>query len=244
MKRYRQALRQALGSPGFPAAALAMAAALSAACLEALLPLLHSGTVPVRTDYLLGILRAAASSETVCLCLPVAAALPFAASYYDELHSGFVKAALPRAGYRRYIAGKAAACFASGVLAPAAGIVGFGALVGIALAGRLTWEAGVLREVAALLGQSVPVCLSGGLWALVGLTASAWTDSKHMAYAAPFVLFYVLVILSERCWKKAVFLNPKGWMAPGGGNMLLLGVLSALTAAAFCRCAGRRLRNL
>lgn len=39
---------------------------------------------------------------------------------------------------------------------------------------------------------------SGAFWSCVGLTFATLTSSKYMAYASPFVLYYVLIILYER----------------------------------------------
>ena len=87
---------------------------------------------------------------------------------------------------------------------------------------------------------------AGAFWSLVGMTAAALTNSKHMAYATPFIFFYVLVILSERHFKGIPFLNPKVWMDPAveiWGIGLLL-ILSVSVSLAFIYSAGRRLRNL
>ena len=43
---------------------------------------------------------------------------------------------------------------------------------------------------------------SGAFWSLTGMTFAALTNSKYMAYASPFVLFYLLIILYERYFDK------------------------------------------
>ena len=87
---------------------------------------------------------------------------------------------------------------------------------------------------------------TGAFWSLIGMTAAALANSKHMAYATPFIFFYVLVILSERYFKGIPFLNPKIWMDPAteiwGIGILL--ILSVSVSLAFLYSAGRRLRNL
>ena len=56
-----------------------------------------------------------------------------------------------------------------------------------------------------------------------------------MAYAAPFVIYYVLVFLSERYFHGIYVINPKEWLAPkefwiGGdwGIILLLILLNII----------------
>lgn len=246
MKVSRENLRQAVWGTGFLCAVLGTVIALCSASFEMLLMALRAGNAEMPSGFFFQLLRGAVSSETMCFALPIAAALPFTASCYEDLHSGFIIAYLPRAGCRDYITGKLIACFASGGLAPVAGIVCFVLLTLMVFAPRVTWGEGFSREMGALLWASIPLFFSGAFWSLVGMTASALTSSKHMAYAAPFILFYVLVILSERYFKKIVLLNPKEWMRPAAGirGIALLVILSGITALVFRRYTGRRLRNL
>lgn len=79
----------------------------------------------MEAGFLLLFLQEALSSDTMALVLPIVAALPFTASYFDDLHSGFIKAYLPRCGSRNYIAGKLTACALAGGLACVVGVIGF-----------------------------------------------------------------------------------------------------------------------
>ena len=60
------------------------------------------------------------------------------------------------------------------------------------------------------------------------------TLSKYMAYGAPFVIYYVLVILSERYFHSIYVINPEEWLAPqnywvgGDWGIMLLIVLFSL----------------
>ncbi len=249
MKTLRTNLSLALGGTGFFLAVLGMVLALVCANLALLLSGFRAGGGPVEAGFLFLLLREALSSDTVALVLPIAAALPFTASCFDDLHSGIIRAYLPRAGYGGYIAGKLTACALSGGLACVAGVLGFFALCVLAFAPRVT-ALGLLTAFSSEIGWTVKSCgllfFAGAFWSLVGMTAAAVTRSRHMAYAAPFILFYVLVILSERYFKDAAFLNPKAWMHPAAGirGMGLTLALSVPVSLAFADWAGRRLRNL
>ncbi len=246
MKVLRTNLRQALCAAGFPLAVLGTVLALFSACLETLISLLRTGLAPRENGLFLSVLRQALSSDAMQLALPIMAALPFTASYYDDLHSGFLKACLPRTGCPNYIAGKLAACFISGGMVPVTGILCFGILAGLILLPGVTDPAVSLGEIRWILKSCVLLFFAGAFWSLVGMTAAALTDSRHMACAAPFIFFYVLVILSERYFKGIAFLNPKAWMDPAAGirGIGLLLILSVSVSLAFTHSAGRRLRNL
>ena len=72
-----------------------------------------------------------------------------------------------------------------------------------------------------------------------------------MAYASPFVLFYVLIILYERYFDKLFVLYPREWLNPSSkwmfgkiGVAVLLIEFSVLMALAFAYAAKRRLERI
>jgi len=92
---------------------------------------------------------------------------------------------------------------------------------------------------------------SGALWSLVGLTLATLTNSKYMAYASPFVLFYLLTILYERYFDRLFVLYPREWLNPSSrwmfgrvGVAVLLIEFSVLMALAFAFAAKRRLERI
>lgn len=249
MKVLRTNLRQSLSGTGFILAALGTVLALVSANFEMLLLVFRAGGGPMEAGFLLLFLQEALSSETMALVLPIVAALPFTTSYFDDLHSGFIKAYLPRCGYRNYIAGKLTACALSGGLACVVGVIGFFALSALVFLPKISYL-GSLTALSSEIGWILKSCMllffTGAFWSLIGMTAAALTNSKHMAYATPFIFFYVLVILRERYFKGIPFLNPKVWMDPATeiwGIALLL-IMSVSVSLAFVYSAGRRLRNL
>ena len=56
------------------------------------------------------LIMGALSSEAMALALPILAALPYTASFIDNVKSGFIKEYLPRTTVPRYIVGKAVGC--------------------------------------------------------------------------------------------------------------------------------------
>ena len=91
------------------------------------------------------------------------------------------------------------------------------------------------------------------LWraASVGMLFSNLTMSRYMAYASPFVIYYVLIILYERYFPVVYVLYPKEWLAPSSlwlyGNAGVLMIVAELTALAGLGAglsAGRRLSNV
>lgn len=203
--------------------------------------------------YHVTLLQSALTSDTMTLALPILSALPFTASYIDDIRSGFIKEYLPRTRRRDYIAGKLTACLLSGGCALVLGVLlfyGGSALVFLPL--EMVLEEGMEAEpwLGPLLDSCILMFCSGAFWSLVGMTMSAVTGSGYMAYAAPFILYYVMIILCERYFTMLYVCYPREWLNPeewtGGiwGVVVLLGELSALFAVWFAFTVQRRLSQL
>ena len=247
------ALRQAILSRGFLISTSGTALVLLLSSVQGIL----SG---FRSEQLLppgfhhGLVMGALSSEAMALALPILSALPYTASFIDDVKSGFIKAYLHRTTVSRYIAGKTVACAVSGGLALALGIFiayGFAALLFLPIEAYPNPDANVPNYFGNLMETALMFFASGALWSLVGLTLATLTNSKYMAYASPFVLFYLLTILYERYFDKLFVLYPREWLNPSSrwmfgrvGVAVLLIEFSVLMALAFAYAAKRRLGRI
>ena len=192
----------------------------------------------------------ALESDIIVLVVPIFAALPFTASYLDDTKSGFIKSYLPRTRIDSYIRGKIVSAGISGGLALALGIVFTYFLFWLVLspleAAPIVGDM-IKPPIIDLLGHAIMFFLSGALWALVGLLLASVTGSKYVAYASPFILYYVLIILYERYFK-IYCLYPKEWLVPSDawvmgsiGAVILLLMLIGITAFSFAIFARRKL---
>lgn len=252
-KSLRASLRQAIFSRGFIISTVGTALILLLSSVQGILAGFRSAEL-LSPGYHSDLIMGALSSEAMALALPILAALPYTASFIDDVKSGFIKEYLPRTTVPRYIAGKAVGCAVSGGLALALGILaayGFAALMFLPM------------EVYPKAGETVPnyfgslaetvlmFFASGAFWSLTGMTFAALTNSKYMAYASPFVLFYLLIILYERYFDKLFVLYPREWLSPSPrwvfgkiGVAVLLIEFSLLMALAFAYAAKRRLERI
>lgn len=242
-----------LAAPGLYAAAGGMALAVLLAGLEPLLKAL--GTAPMlpagfHAQLVLDALR----SDWVTLALPVLCALPYTTSFVDDVKSGFIKSYLHRAGMAAYIRGKLTACALSGGLALFAGVLLAWGIAVLALT-PLELAPGAQEATrpyfAELLTKAAVLFCSGAFWSLVGFTAAALTMNRFIAYASPFILYYVLIILHERYFEWLYVLYPKEWIDPSAawvlgqwGVVLLLAELCAAVSLVFALAAKRRLANV
>ena len=251
-------MKRALTSWGFWGGAAGMAVAVVIGAFGSFMGIGKAGvTMPVgfHETTLLGAL----SSDTVLLVVPVLGALPFTASFVDDCKSGYIKSYLQRSGKGAYVASKAAATALSGGLALFVGIAVSYVLFLLVFAPAESLPAQVSGGAAAvlppsvfgdILGRAMLFLLCGAFWSLAGQLLATCTMSKYVAYASPFIFYYVLVILSERYLKDVYVLNPKLWLDPaktwpGGGWSAALFLVELIAAAGlgFAYAAGRRLRN-
>lgn len=196
----------------------------------------------------------ALGSDAVMLVLPILCALPFTASFVDDTKGGFIKSYLVRTTKRGYVTGKMIGCALSGGL-----ILLLGILIAYALSALcfMPMEATVaVGEIAkqtyiGVFNKAILFFFSGAFWALVGMTFATLTNSKYMAYASPFIIYYVLIIFSERYFENLYVIYPKEWLKPSAhwvfGNLsiiLLLSELIAIVSFGFAIAAKRRIDNV
>lgn len=196
----------------------------------------------------------ALKSDAMTLTLPIIAALPFTSSFIDDIKSGFVKEYLPRTTKSSYLLGKIFGSLVSGGLSVSLGVLlGYlvAALVFSPMEAALEPGAAARPYFEELMGKALLFFCSGAFWSLVGLTLATLTNSKYMAYASPFVLYYVLIILYERYFDTLYVLYPKEWTNPSAfwmwgnaGVVLLLLELSIIFGLLFFHAAKRRLEQI
>lgn len=245
--------KQGILSISFAVGTVAIAVLIFLSSIETILNavrgsgLLYSG---FHTSLVLNALK----SDSIAFFTPVAAVLPMAAAYVEDIKSNYVRYYLFRSSHSAYIIGRICGSFVSGGLVLLLGILlAYGASSLLFLPMERAASAGAenvpgLRDV---ILPSFLFFLSGGFWALLGLAMSTLMESKFIAYASPFILYYLLVILHERYFTSLFVLSPKEWLVPSDkcflgswGPAVIVLELTLLAAMLFAINAERRLRQL
>ena len=238
--------RHALGLR-FLAGVLVMAAAVGFAGFDAIHRAFQSEHL-MPAGYHTEMIRSALRSDTAIPFIPMAAVLPFAGSFVDDVKSKFARLFCIRSGWTGYLGSRLVVCFLSGALAVVCGAILAWGMAAMLLMPRMEAgevERGILTEALWL------YALSGGFWAVVGLGLSTLMESKYIAYASPFVLYYLLVILHERYTPALYVLDPAEWISPQArwpfgaiGPAAVVLELTAVFSVLFLIRAERRLRGL
>lgn len=185
-------------------------------------------------------------SGFLAAALPVLASMPYSASFVEERQGRFLRSYLPRCGRRVWLASRVGAtALVGGGTALAGSAVTIGAILLIMLPCELRPDPlapeDTLNLVQTLGGQLTAqitlLALAAMLWAVTGSAAAALSMNRYLALAAPFILYYVLVIISTRYFPQLEALNPKLWMQPSGvweGVSWAAGLQSLNLLAASC----------
>ena len=269
MNTFSTDLKRALTSWGFIVGIVGLAAAAFFGVFDQMLPVFQ-GQMPdgLPVGYSIQLAISSLQTDVVLLVLPILSALPFTTAFVDDYKSRYLRQYLPRAGQQPYILSKAVSTALSGGLALFIGVL----LICLVFAllftpfeiapqetedlTAMTGMQGEMIDVTAqltftdLIGRAFLFFLSGCLWSLVGGLFAALTMSRYMAYASPFIFYYVLIILSQRYFTEAYVLNPQEWLNPSEswnagiwGAALFVGELIVILAVFYGILMQRRIQD-
>lgn len=215
-------------------------------------PIVHilQQNVQVEQGYHNELASSALSSDALSAFLAILGTLPLSAEYLENLKSKFVRFYLIRDSYSGYLLSNLFACWiCGGGVILLGGLVAWGVTTLIVTPMEYALESYV-SITPQISMQLVLLFLNGGLWAVLGMTMSTIMESKYIAYASPFIVYYLLVILYERYFPNAWLLYPKNWLNPEiwpygiGSAALFLLELTFLCGLVFYIRGKRRLEQL
>lgn len=159
----------------------------------------------------------ALSSDIILFAVPILAAIPYTTAFTDDVKSGYLKPYVTRTSVTRYILGKGIGAAVSGGLALVLGILtALGIFMLVFSPMEAYGEYAVESRIPDIILRCFLFFLSGAMWASVGLLCSSLTQNVYLAYAAPFIFYYVLIILQERYFRSTFMLNPKNYLTMQG----------------------------
>lgn len=191
-----------------------------------------TGSSPEGPGWFVAIMYCMNSINTL-MFIPIAVSFAAGENAEEELRSRFFMFSYIRTGKKQYLFGKAVGlCISGGLMVCFAMMI----LLGISIIGfgRFPAMGGVEAGIFELCGTTalsfLRIFLNGALWALVGGFAAVVTRNRYMAYAVPFIVYYVLTVFQERYYQKLYFLNPRYWATTMYyGNLFCISVLLAVT---------------
>ncbi len=246
-------INQALRKHAFILTCTGVTIVITLSSLDNILCVFRSSLL-IQNGYHAIMISAALSSDVFTLALPILCVLPYTTSFVDDIKSGFIKEYLPRTNIRSYLVSKIIACALSGGAVLAIGVAfayAMSALTFTPMEAALKSGEIPVNYLAEIVGKTAICMFSGAFWSVLGMAFAALTNSRYMAYASPFVVYYVLIILHERYFPNFFVLYPKEWLNPQSewmfgnlGVVLLLAELTVLAALCFGAVAKKRLASI
>lgn len=252
-KTIRSGIQQACNSTNFMIGFIIIILAIFVPSMESIILAIRDKAL-VTKGFHGRLISDAIKADPMKFFVPISCTLPFSAIYVDDIKTGYIKYYVFRTTKTSYIFARIIACFISGGAVIVVGILASYVLAALVFS---PFESAALVEEEQIewLKQIIAICgslfLSGGFWALIGMTSSAFMESKYIAYSSPFVFYYVLVIIHERYLNSFYILNPVEWFLPSSkwpfeniGASIFVLELAAAVSLIFAAQVYRRLEQI
>ncbi len=246
-------IQRALTGRGFLIGIASMIIVITFSSIEDFIEIIRN-PLPLENGYHGQLIMTALSSDTITLALPILSALPFTTAFVDDVKSGFIKQFLYRSGRSSYISGKLLACGLSGGMVLFLGIlITYGLFMLMFMPMELAIDVTEISQpyFSKIVPKLLLLFFIGAFLSLFGFTLAALTMNKYIAYASPFIFYYLLIILKERYFDSLYVLYPKEWLFPSEvwmfghyGVIILLSILIAVVSLIFTVVAQRRIAHV
>lgn len=173
------------------------------------------------------------SSEIFTYLLPIACTLPMSASWLEDFQSGMQPYIMLKTTKLKYQWSKIINCGLFGGMTVVFSIL----LLMVVNYIRypmidmefVQWQMIDMTYQLEFLKIGFILSLNGILYAVFGGVISVLTNSRYMAYAAPFIFYYVVSTLVSAYLEDMWMLNPKEWMSAQRGDFSsIIGILLIL----------------
>ncbi|PWJ47890.1 hypothetical protein [Faecalicatena contorta] len=190
-------------------------------------------------------------SEAFTFILPIACTLVASASYLEDLQSGILRYVMLRTTKKRYRWSKVINCALFGMFVI---VIAFLLMLVIFFTvffpnhGEIQYLKTLdIPYISQFLQRVVVLGLNGSFYALLGGAIAIITNNKYMAYAAPFIFYYVISTLLGAYFTGAYIINPKEWLlvrfSLPGVILAILAVVNIIVIICYSKIMERRCKN-
>lgn len=242
MRYIKVELKRAILSPAFFIAVIGMAAILVYCANETIAKML-AGEFLAEDVFISSLSLSSLRDEAAMFAIPIVAAIPFACGILDDISSHFIKELLTRTSKLNYTVAKIIAVLFSAGLAAVMSIFLFD--VTIYIISALTVGSPLLNAefCTGFLKQSGIYFIYFALWSVMGAVFGTLTDSKCVVYSAPFIFYYILIIIKDRYLYNFDAIDPRMWCR-GTRGVITIAVLLAAVCLGLYATVRRRLNNV
>lgn len=190
-------------------------------------------------------------SEAFTFILPIACTLVASASYLEDLQSGVLRYVMLRTTKKSYCWSKVINCALFGMLVI---FIAFLLMLVVFFAvffpnhGEMQYLKTLdIPYLPQFFQRVVLLGLNGSFYALLGGTVATVTNNKYMAYAAPFIFYYVISTMLGAYFTDVYIINPKEWLlvrfAPPRVILAILAIVNIIVIICYSKTMERRCKN-
>lgn len=199
----------------------------------------------------LGTAYQAVYSESFALILPIACTLAMSASFLEDMQSRALYHILLRTTKKQYLGSKVLLCGAFGALITILGagmvIVACFCLFPIKMVELQNFSSVGIPYLLWMGEKLMVLALNGIFYALLGGGIATFVNNKYMAYASPFIFYYVISTLCTAYLSDYRLINPKEWLmlqsTPTWLMIIILLVINSCGIVGYLIAMERRWRN-
>lgn len=164
--------------------------------------------------YWLHLLYLTIHDQRMVLFFAVVSGTVYAASLREDFESRFYYPCFCRERRMDYIKGKIAAnfCAVNLIFITACLLCAVKQFLFLSPQEILPAEAGIKESVRGILSGGITYLFFNFFWSSFAMTVSYTMKSMYLSYLAPFIGFYLLVIMNQRFFKDLKILNPYLWV--------------------------------
>ncbi len=221
MRYFNVELKRAILSPTFLFAVLGFAAILVYYNAESIKELVNQ--LKYTSDFdMIKITTSAIRSETTLFAIPILATIPFSCGIIDDLSSHFIKELLTRVSKRHYAIVKTLAVAVSAGLTAVLGFLMY--TVSIYFIFSIIDTAPIIERayIISIIKQCGIYFAFFAMWGVLGAICGMLTDSKCVVYCAPFILYYILIIVKSRYLHTVDIIDPRLWSSSTIGVIIIV----------------------
>lgn len=209
---YRMDIKRGLSSPGFYVG-IVLCSLAAVFGMGEMLENIAESMMPEGEIRFLSAVCIALRTEAIAYVLPIACTFAVSGMFIEDMQSRVLYYSILRTTKKRYYTSKILSCVLVGFLTVLATIllllIIFGILFPPKQAEIQTFQTDSLIY---LCKMAAILCINSSFYALLGGVISVGSNNRYMAYASPFILYYVISTLLKAYLSDYPILNPEEWM--------------------------------
>lgn len=153
-------------------------------------------------------------SDEIIPIYVIVAGMPYACVYVDDIKSKFFRYVLIRSSYDHYVSSHYWVGCIYGGISLFLSLLSFYVLLACLLLPFESLGKMEKTDIIDAISLCAVICLNGCFWSALAMTTSTFMESQYVAYASPFIVYYIFIILHERYFTRLLIINPKEWINP------------------------------